>query len=84
MAEFEYTYANWMTFEGAARLTALRNHRAEVAALMLPDSSGTDHSVSIQGLQKYDARLEAQEEKLAAEVAAGTTSPFQRIRRVRG
>lgn len=84
MSEFAYQYNDWMTLEGAARLTRLRLHRSEVAALLVTDTSGADTSTSTVALQKYELNLAEQEEKLAAEVAARSHNPFQRVRRVWG
>ena len=61
-----YTYHDWMTqTTDALRLTRLRQHIAEVSALVQPDVAAQGSSRSTGALQPYLADLYKQEERLA-------------------
>lgn len=78
-----YAYADWIAeTDLTARETALRNHMAEVEALIVPDLSSGGKSRSNATLEAKLARLQTQLDKLVAinARASGSSVTYARKR----
>ncbi len=79
-----YTYHDWQQqTDPAARLTRLRQHLAEVSALISASISANGSSRSASDLERYWQRLTDEEKKLTDQYGLDGATPAVRVGVVR-